>query len=151
MTPKRCARCDEPFSPKRSQQRFCGRSCATKTTAQNRTLVGEANPNWRGGKTAHPLYEVYLDMIGRCVRPSHHAYDRYGGRGIRVCARWLDNFWAFAADVGERPEGRSIDRVDNDGDYTPENFRWATRSQQSLNRRRHGYETRSRNEKGQFV
>ena len=75
-------------------------------------------------------------MIARCENPNHPVYKYYGGRGIKVCARWhiLDN---FLKDVGERPSSaHSIDRwPNNDGDYGPDNFRWATRQQQQRNRR----------------
>lgn len=116
-----------------------------------RDRSGERNPKWRGGSSSHPLNASYRDMIARCERPTHHAYDRYGGRGIEVCRRWREDFWAFVADMGERPDGCSLDRVDNDGPYAPDNCRWATDSQQMKNRRRHGYESRGRNEKGQFA
>lgn len=113
--------------------------------------VGARNSNWRGGKTAHPLYASYMDMIARCSRPTHQRWASYGGRGITVCQRWREDFWSFVADMGERPEGMSMDRIDNDGPYAPENTRWATSSQQSRNRRAEAYAGLTHAADGRFV
>ena len=89
-------------------------------------------------KTVHgmcgtPTYTTWLCMIGRCYHPANDAFARYGAKGIVVCDRWKD-FQNFFADMGERPEGQTLDRIDSKGNYEPSNCRWATGKEQHRNK-----------------
>lgn len=94
----------------------------------------------RKGRTTHgmsdtPEYNTWCGMRSRCYDTSHEAYSDYGGRGITVCKRWRDSFEAFFADMGNRPEGTSLDRQNNNSNYTPKNCRWLEIPKQNLNQR----------------
>ena len=92
------------------------------------------------GKIKHrmsrtPIYRIWVAMIQRCENPNDKAYKDYGGRGIKVCERWR-KFENFYADMGNRPEDKSLDRwPDNDGDYEPDNCKWSTYLEQAQNKR----------------
>ena len=90
------------------------------------------------GESHTPEYQAYRSMISRCYNPKHVGFEYWGGRGIRVCPRWLDSVSGlqhFLADMWPRPPGYSIEREDNDGDYSPSNCYWIPRPDQARNKR----------------
>ena len=87
------------------------------------------------GLSGTPEYQAWADMKHRCFNPNHKSYSDYGGRGISVYDRWL-NLDNFLADMGSRPTAKhSLDRIDNNADYSPENYKWSTKAEQVNNRR----------------
>lgn len=109
------------------QSKSCG--CLQKEYYDSQTLHGLYN---------HDLFPVWTDMMQRCYNENRKSYKNYGGRGIKVCERWrgkLEGPVNFIEDMGERPEGYTLDRINTNGNYEPANCRWATASEQGYNRR----------------
>lgn len=98
---------------------------------------GKNNPAYKHGHTAgkfSPTYQSWAHMLQRCTNPNRLYYKYYGGKGIKVCDAWAHSFETFLADMGERPLGKTLDRIDPNGNYEPSNCRWATLSEQSRHR-----------------
>ena len=121
---------------------LCQCECKKKRIVVRGNLVSSNTKSCgclRGGKqkhgfSKHELYCVWKGMMRRCYDPRVESYSRYGNRNIKVCDRWKI-FPNFVKDMSPRPDGTTLDRIDNDGDYTPDNCRWATIKEQNWNSR----------------
>lgn len=114
----------EAANVKSGHTKSCG--CLQKAIVSNREYVH--------GKHESSTYASWENMIQRCTNPNATGYEYYGGRGISVCKEWR-TFVNFLADMGDRPENTSIDRINSDGNYEPNNCRWADKTTQMKNRR----------------
>lgn len=129
---RRCRRCGAEFVARTSASRaargkYCSKSCSV-------TIESRRHGHVEGGQSSR-TYNSWTNMKARCGNPNAPNYVRYGGRGIRVCSDWAGSFQNFLRDMGARPEGCTLDRIDPNGDYEPGNCRWLPKAKQQQNLR----------------
>ena len=125
-----CSKCGKPGLPQ-----VRGDLTFKKIGGATRCCIGHGHTKRNGGARESREYVVWLAMKNRCLNENAEEYTNYGERGIKVCTEWQGSFARFLADMGPRPPGTSIDRVDVDGNYEPGNCRWATVKEQARNKR----------------
>lgn len=114
----------------------CRASSCDNNRAKNGSIYCESHYYHIIQKVNKPLYLTWKNMKQRCYNHENKSYKNYGARGIKICQRWLDSYDNFVADMGDKPQGHSIDRINNDGDYEPDNCRWSNYTQQNYNQRK---------------
>jgi hypothetical protein len=120
--------CGNKFIIQKDRLTYCGRECCPTCSRPQHGLTVKYKPE----------YQCWQSMKSRCLNPDLKGYKYWGGRGIEICPQWQGDggFIQFITDMGRRPEGRSLDRINVEGNYTPENCRWGTSRQQAKNQRR---------------
>lgn len=145
-----------PTPGNRGRRWVCECECGNKTIVRNDSLKNGRSKscgcyssekskeriikiNTKHGMCNTVEYKTWAQILVRCNNKNSTSYEYYGGRGIKVCERWANSFENFYEDMGKRPEGMSIDRIDMNGDYCPENCRWASKQVQNSNTRKNKY------------
>ncbi len=131
----------------RDSRWWCRCQCGTEKVVDARHLKSERilscgcfwmeriTTHGQSGSNRTPTYAAWVSAKSRCFNPKNKDFKNWGGRGISMCQEWADDFLAFCRHMGPRPDGLTLDRKDNDGDYEPGNCRWATWKEQAQNKR----------------